>query len=163
MRQATTYALTIAVTLLAGLMPIWAAPAPERLTITLPTSLKIGQDSRKVSPITDQQFVELFGQIVEAFNADSKKFGTETAGALTTIYDLVDNPDAQGVFSISPMFNRDLLVATLMVSNRIQMDDDDFARLKNTFAEYARMTDKQGERMLVAIIYGSLLAEWKHP
>jgi len=57
-----------------------------------------------------------------------------------------------------------------MVGNKIKPDDDDFDRLKITFteyarktAEYARKTENKDEQMLIAIIYGSLLAEWKHP
>jgi len=143
--------------------PIKTDSTPKRLEITLPDSIKLGGKSHKVSKIDQQQFVDLFSKIVEAFNADSKQFGADAASALTEIWGLKNNPNAKGVFAISPMFNRDMLVATLMVGNKIKLDDNDFEKLKMTFAEYARKTDNKDEQMLVAIIYGSLLAEWKHP
>lgn len=143
--------------------PIKADSTPKRLEISLPDTSEFGGKQHKVSKINEQQFIDLFGIIVKACDADSKQFGTDAANALTKIFSLQNNPNAKGVFSISPMFNRDILVATLMVGNKIKLDDDDFERIKKTFAEYARKTDNKDEQMLIAIIYGSLLAEWKYP
>jgi len=143
--------------------PIKMDPPPKRLVITLPESISFGGKAHKIAKINQETFVELFTKIAEAFNADSKQFGADAAASLMKIWGLQDHPHAKGVFAISPMFNRDMLVATVMVGNKIKLDDDDFERIKMTFAEYARKTENKDEQMLIAVIYGSLLAEWKHP
>lgn len=143
--------------------PIKTDPPPKRLVITLPESISLGGKAHKISKINQEAFVALFTKIAEAFNADSKQFGADASTSLMEIWGLKDHPHAKGVFAISPMFNRDMLVATVMVGNKIKLDDDDFERIKIKFAEYARKTENKDEQMLIAVIYGSLLAEWKHP
>jgi len=87
--------------------PAKVATDPKRLEITLPDSLELGGNTLKVSKIDQQQFVALFGKVVESFNADSKKFGVDAASALTRILDYktiqmpkVYSPSAQCLIGI---------------------------------------------------------------
>lgn len=143
--------------------PIKIDSPPKRLVITLPESISFDGKAHKISKIDQETFIDLFTKMAEAFNADSKQFGADSSTSLMEIWGLKDHPHAKGVFAISPMFNRDMLVATVMVGNKIKLDDNDFEKLQMTFAEYARKTENKDEKMLIAVIYGSLLAEWKHP